>query len=165
MVAASLFLPAGGYAYEVHNEVLDRDAYGDEAGCGAGGADDFPTAEGWGMACASSDPNCWGWGWGWGCAYRDEKRYITDYDPEVDPELDGYVSGACEAVVTAYGDVETSDYFAQAVGYGYGAGYTCYAYVEISEPDDADIDVDWFGEHKDMSYNGATIYYGQWAFG
>ena len=157
IVAASFLFCATGYAYELHYEVLDQDAYWG----GSGGADDFPVANGWGSVyIEDEETNHWGWGTG----YKDEKIYITDYDPEVDPELACYVSGLCETRVTAYGNVGTSDYFAQAVGYGYAGGYTCYAYAEIAEPDDADIDVDWFGEDIDMSYNGATIYYGDWAF-
>lgn len=160
IVAASFLFCATGYAYEVHNETLDHDAYWGTGGGGYAGASDFPVASAWASAAIEDEETHY---WGFALAYSDEKTYITDYDPEVDPELTGYVTGACEAEVTAYGNVETSDYWAKAAANGYGAGYSCAAWCEITEPDDADIDVDWFGEYVDMSYNGATVYYGHLA--
>ena len=160
MVAASLLLSTAAYAYEVHGETLDHDVYWVTGGGGDASAFDFPYAHAAADACIDDEETNY---WGAAYAYSDRKIYITDYDPEVDPELTGYVTGLCEAEVHGFGDVG-SDYFVKAAANGYGAGYSCYAWVEISEPDDADIDLDWFGEYVDMSYSGATVYYGHFAF-
>jgi hypothetical protein len=154
MFAVSFLCCATGYAYEVHTETLDHNAYQGTGGGGYASAFDFPYAHASASACIEDeDPNCWAWAY----AYSKMKTYITDYDCE-DPELTGYVTGMCEVKVTAFGNAG-SDYWVKAAALGSGAGYSCYASVEITEPNDADIDVDWFGEYVDMSYSGATVYY------
>ena len=156
-VAASLlFFCSADYAYEVHNETLDHDTDTQTMGNGYAGANDFPDAWAWASAWIDSeDPESGGSAYG----YADKKCYITDYEPN-DPNLTGYVTGACTAEAYAVGDREDSDYWLKAAGWGYGAGNYASAYVEVTEPEGGDVDTDWFAVYVDMSYEGATVYYG-----
>jgi hypothetical protein len=97
-------------------------------------------------------------------AYRYWTETITDYDPERDPPLVAHVSCLAYASTWAAGELEYSDYWTQADGYGYASGYSAEAYVEISSAEDGDIDTDWFDEDIDIYQNGYPIYLRKFAY-
>lgn len=89
---------------------------------------------------------------------------IMDYDPEWDPPLLATVTSDVYAMAYGQYELEDSDYNAAAVATGYASGYSTSAYVGIVNPEDGDIDTDWFNEHIDIYQNGYPIYLREFAY-
>lgn len=158
-IAFILSFSTKGYSYDYYYETDYEYADWDSSGAGANGyADSFP------VPTASVDVYGNSSKWAFALAILDETVYIVDYDPNTDPPLVGEVHGLCEARAWAYGYTEESSYDAWSSSGGYGGGGSCSTYAEISDPEDADYDVDWFETEVDMSYNGASCSYGAAAF-
>jgi hypothetical protein len=166
-VAASfLFFSTPGYAayqvnYSTEDYITDVDTGGD--GTTYTDADYYPNSYAYVLASIDSQND---FTWAAADAYIDKKMYITDYDPETDPNLTARAVVIAHAQVWASGDTEDSTYLAVAESncYAYGCGLSgnCCAYAQavVFFPDEGDDDLDLFWEDVDVSYTGATIYFG-----
>ncbi len=160
-IAVCVPFSATVHAYDTNIE-SHGDANWDTVGSGSASASYFPVAE----ASASvtiyyGDPTSGGAGYGYG----DLTFYVVDYDSQVDPPLTLHVSGLCEAKVNAgYNPMYSHSYSAMAGSSGYGAGQSCSAGASISYPDPIGVDADWFDTDVNVSYQGATVYFGHSAW-
>lgn len=159
----SISTSADALPYTEHRDQVYDYSYFDDGG------------EGYSYANAGTDPSSWAEAiveiedpdentYGGGYAQYDWKVYITDYDPQVDPALTAHVS--CDAISILFAEYElsNSDYYGCAAANGYANGYRAETALAITEPDDGDVDTDYFSEEIDMSYNGATVYLGDFAY-
>jgi len=165
LAASVLFFSTSAYArpYQDHREQVYDYSYFDDGG------------EGYSYANAGTDPSSWAEAiveiedpeentYGGGYAQYDWKVYITDYDPQADPNLTAEVSCAAISILIGQYDLLNSDYYGCAAANGYANGYRAETALAITEPDDGDVDTDYFSEEIDMSYNGATVYLGDFAY-
>ena len=166
-VAASvLLLSTAAYGWRVVPEYYDWDVYfahtEDEndyadAACNK----DFPYCRAVAYAFLEAPQTTL---WGVGYAYMYWKIYTTDYDPEEDPTLTAHVGCSCWTIAYAMYDLESSDYHVSGAGTGYAGPYTAWTAVEFTEPDDGDVEADYFNETIDMSSNGETIFFNEFAY-
>jgi hypothetical protein len=91
-------------------------------------------------------------------AVYDRTTYITDYDPNVDPELSAYCDCLSASLCTASGITPGDNYAMNAYAWALinnELASSTHAYIEY--PDNADYYSDEVTDTIDVSYTGASI--------
>jgi len=165
IAACLLFFSTAGYAshYQVHYETLSHDTNVDESGDGYIYKSAYDVDEATVHATVRIEDGD-SITWAWAEAYQNRKVYISDYWPS-DPTLTAIAVGECTAEIDAYWDTDESEYLSVVEGsvYAVGCGISEARYVQavVIYTDTADTRSDYFENYTaDMSYTGATIYYG-----
>ena len=162
IAACLLFFSTKSYAYGKYYETVSHDTSEDEGGSGWKDpyAFDLNKAETWAKVCIEDGDTIT---WASAEAYQNRKVYITDYWPN-DPTLTATASNLCEAEADAKWDTENSEYLivAECDGYATGCGLSLYSYAQavVIYTDTSDTDSGYFEDTADMSFTGATIYFG-----
>ena len=163
MIAACLlFFHTEGYAYMKYYEIVSHDTYEDEGGSGWKDpyAFDILKAEAKAEVYIEDGDTIT---WASAEAYENRKVYISDYWPN-DPTLTATASNLCKAEADAWWDTENSAYLivVESDGYATGCGLSLSSYAQavVIYTDTSDTDSDYFDDTADMSFTGATIYFG-----
>lgn len=158
MITACLtFISTTCYAYGVNYTIIAYDTSTDWEGVGTAYATYYPATAGAEITIYEEDIDDWAEGEGYAC----RKLWITDYNNET---LNAECECWCSATGGAYYDIENSDYVLSVTGCSYAGEYTAFASIYLSDPEDGDLDTDYFYQEIDMSYSGATLYYGEYAY-
>ncbi|HNS20258.1 MAG TPA: hypothetical protein PKH24_07150 [Sedimentisphaerales bacterium] len=162
MVCGAILLLSGGtYGYQVVPEYGDGTVYIEMTEEG-GYADAGYETMSWAEASAEIEyPESYAAG----AAYVmfDWRIYTQDYDPQNDPTLTAHVTGSCICYTIASYDLSNSDYWSTVAAICSANGYEASAVIHIDEPSSGGVDTDYFSELIDMSYNGATVYFDEFA--
>jgi hypothetical protein len=163
IAACLLFFSNTGYAYVIHFETLSHDTYEDESGDGYTytSTTDVGEADARAIVYIEDEHSSTYAG---AEAYEYRKVYISDYWPN-DPTLTATATNFCVAEADALWDTENSEYLIVASSGGYASGcglsLSCSTQAVVTiYTGTSDTDSDYFEDTADMSFTGATIYFG-----